>query len=428
MSTITQDLLLDIKNHQFNGLNLDGEFIHPKYGDQSILNIPSSICQWLDTPDFGAGPLRPEIHLSPGEGIKKVILILMDALALHRFQGWLENGDLPFWCDLLQDGQLAPLTSITPSTTCAAITTLWTGQSPAVHGIVGYEMFLKEYGIVANMILHSPMAYQSGNVGSLENAGFKPEEFMNLPTLGTHLAKHGIHPYGFQHFSIAHSGLSQMFMHNVEIMPFGTPTDLWVNLRQLVENNPHQRMYNWVYWGHVDGLSHHFHPDDERILAEFRSFSYAFEEFFFKPSNRSTRKDTLLILTADHGQIPTQDDPKYVLQNHPELNQMLHMKPTGENRLIFLYVRPGMIEAVKQYFKDTWPEKFTLINSDEVIESNLFGPGEEHPKLRERLGDLIVIPHEDAYLWWGENDNFLRGRHGGLTPQEMLVPFFTIRF
>lgn len=427
MSTITQELLLDIKNHQLSGLDLDGDFIFPKYADQSILNIPASICEWLDIDNLGAGALRPEILLPPGNGIRRVILILMDALSLHRFQGWLESGDIPVWQNLMQAGQLSPLTSISPSTTCAATTTLWTGQSAATHGIVGYELFLKEYGIVTNMILHSPISFERGTIGSLENAGFVPEEFINLPTLGPHLRAHGVTPYAFQHYGIAHSGLSRMFMQDVEIKPFGTPTDLWVNLRQLIEENPKQKMYNWVYWGHIDGLSHHYHPDDERVLAEFQNFSFAFEEFFLKRISPAARKDTLLILTADHGQVNTQDKPEYIFQNHPELDRLLHMKPTGENRMFSLYIRPGQVTAVKQYFEETWPSKFSLITAEKLVDSGMLGSGPHHPRLCERLGDLITIPHDDAYLWWGEKDNFLRGRHGGLHPEEMLVPFLAVR-
>jgi hypothetical protein len=288
-------------------------------------------------------------------------------------------------------------------------------------------MLLKEFSLVANMILHSPMTFFKGRVGSLEDAGFDPEKFLNLPTLGAHLRQHGITPYAFQHYNIAHSGLSRMFMEGVEIQPFGTPAELWINLRQLHENHPDQRMYNWIYWGQVDGLSHHYHPDDERVLAEFKNFSHTFEEFFIKPSQPALLKNTLLILTADHGQIFTPDEPVYLFKNHPQLDQMLHIKPTGENRLSLLYVRPGCVEAVKDYFAQTWPGKFSLISRELALESGLFGPGEMHPKLTERLGDLIAIPHGDAYLWWGEKDNFLQGRHGGLTRQEMLVPFLATR-
>ncbi len=429
MPNLHPQLLADLREHRLPGLDLGAEFIYPKYEGQSILNIPSSICRWLNAPPFGvgAGALRPEILLPPGDGIRRVLLILMDALSLHRFQSWLENGDLPVWQALLDDGLLAPLTSISPSTTCAATTTLWTGHSAASHGVIGYEMFLKEYGLVANMILHTPMSFHGGGLGSLEHAGFEPEEFITVPRLGSHLHAHGVTAYAFQHHHIAHSGLSRMFMQDVEIKPFSTPAEMWINVRQLIEDKPEQRLYSWIYWGNVDGLSHYYEPDDERVLAEFTNFSFAFEEFFLKRLRPSLRKDTLLILTADHGQINTLDDPKYFYKNHPQLDEMLHIKPTGENRLMFLYVQPGKLNAVEDYFNQTWPDQFSLLAPDQAIESGLFGPGEQHPNLRQRMGDLIAIPHENAYLWWGDKDNFLRGRHGGLTAEEMLVPFLAVR-
>ncbi len=213
----------------------------------------------------------PEILSPLGKGVRRVILILMDALALHRLQRWMEDGTAPVWRSLMEGGLLAPLTSISPSTTSAALTTYWTGKSPAAHGILGYEVWLKEYGMVANMILHAPMTFR-GDVGSLSKAGFNPQEFLPLPTLGPHLRRNGIVPYAFQHRSIAHSGLSQMFQREVEIYPFSTPADLWVSMRHLIENKPEERQYIWTYWGEVDGLSHYFGPDDERVVAEFSHF------------------------------------------------------------------------------------------------------------------------------------------------------------
>ena len=87
--------------------------------------------------------------------------------------------------------------------------------------------------MVTNMILHAPMKFR-GEVGSLSKAGFKPQEFLPIPTLGPHLRQNGVTPYAFQHRSIAYSGLSQMFQREVDIYPFSTPADLWVSLRQLV--------------------------------------------------------------------------------------------------------------------------------------------------------------------------------------------------
>jgi hypothetical protein len=40
---------------------------------------------------------------------------------------------------------------------------------------------------------------------------------------------------------------------------------------------------------------------------------------------------------------------------------------------------------------------------------------------------MMVVTRDNAYLWWSRQDNFLLGRHGGLSPEEMLVPFLAVR-
>lgn len=428
MPDLTTQLLPDLKNHKLPGLDLGDQFIYPKYGGQSILNIPASICEWMSIPTFGEAPLKSELLGALGNGVRRVILVLMDGMALHRFQRWISepNGSASVWNNLIQDGIMAPLTSISPSTTSAALTTLWTGRSPASHGILGYEMWLKEYGVITNMIQHAPISFK-GDPGGLRRTGFEPESFLPTPTFGPHLRSHGITPHAFQHYSIAQSGLSRMFMKDVNIHPFETPADLWISVRQQIENNLDQRIYAWSYWSHVDGLSHFHGPDDERPAAEFSQFSTAFERYFLNQLSSAGRKDTLLILTADHGQIHTPLDPNYVLKNHPDLNDMLHMQPSGENRLSYLYIRPGKRDAVRQYYENTWPGKFVIIDSEKAIQSGLFGPGPAHPNLRARAGDLIVAARDNAYLWSAEKADFMAGRHGGLHPDEMLVPFLAVR-
>ena len=144
MPNLTSKLLPKIKSHRLPDIDLGDDFIYPNYDGLSILNIPSSICQLLDIPPVGAPPLTSEILSPLGDGIRNIILILMDALALHRLQEWMADDKDMIWNHLLEDGLLAPLTSISPSTTSSALTSLWTGCSPAQHGIAGYEQWLKE--------------------------------------------------------------------------------------------------------------------------------------------------------------------------------------------------------------------------------------------------------------------------------------------
>ena len=423
---LTPALLPELRRYCLPGLAPENDFVYPDYTGRSILNIPASVCQMLGAPAIAGQPLDPRILQPLGDGIRHVVLVLMDSLALHRLQRWMQAGSLPVWERLAGQGLLAPLTSITPSTTSAALTTLWTGRSAAEHGITGYEMWLKEYGMVANTILHAPMSFK-GDVGSLERAGFKPEAFVPLQTLGPHLAAHGVKTYALQHSSLLGSGLSRIFLKDTETQAFYSAADLWINVRHLLESHARESFYAWVYWSEVDHFGHLYGPDDERTAAEFAIFSQAMQHLFIDQLNPALRQDTLLILTADHGQLTTRKDAHYELRSHPALLRRLHIYPTGENRLTYLHIRPGQFEAVREYLERTWPNQFKTFDPAFAVEAGLFGPGLAHDGLLDRLGDLVIAWQDDAYIWWAQKDNILIGRHGGLHPQEMLVPFLAAR-
>lgn len=425
MTDLTPSLLPSLNAHALPGLDIDPRFIQPKYFDQSILNIPATICKWMGLPGFKGNVLHKDITSTFPNNATKVILLVIDGLSYQRFLEWKEEAQI--WNRLINDGLLAPLTSVVPSTTSSSLTTLWTGSSPASHGIIGYEMWLKEYALVANMILHSPMTFKGDVPGSLKKAGFSPQGFLKLPTLGTHLRDHGCKPIAFSHFSIANSGLSQILMKDVDIYPFQTPASLCVSLRELIEKDRSEKLFCWVYWGELDGISHYYGPDDERAKAEFLHLSSALERFFLSHLSDRVRQDTLFILTSDHGQSYTPLNEHFLLKNHLELDRCLRMNPTCENRFASLYLYPGAEEQVRDYFARVFHNRFTLISRDDALQAGLFGPGHHHTDLVNRLGDLIAIAHDDAYLWWSNEDDFLLGRHGSLNPDDMLVPFLTGR-
>ena len=428
MTDLAAEYLPLLRKNRLSHLALTEEAVFPYYSGWSILNVPFSLCTWFDIPPLGLQPPAPLLHPAAsaiGKNVRTVALILMDALSLFRLQRWMGDGVAPIWGELAEEGLLLPLTSVSPSTTSSALASLWTGVPPSVHGIVGYEMWLKEYGLVANMILHSPMSFNHDAVGLLVKAGLQPEEFLSAARLGQHLSDHGVQVYAYQHHSIVHSSLSQMLLKGASRRAFGTATDLWVNVRQFVESQIAQKSYLFIYWSELDSFSHRYGPDDERVAAEFSAFSQAFQKMFLDRMRPSG--ETLIILMADHGQVYTPQNPNFDLRNHPEFINLLHILPTGENRLAFLYVRPGQTKAVRAYVDSRWPGQFTLLTSAEVVQAGLFGDGEHHPRLKERVGDFLLVAHGDNYLWWAGKENQMLGRHGGLSPDEMIVPFLAVR-
>lgn len=425
MSDLTPQLLDRIRAHTLPDLQLGADSLHPAYNGLSILNLPASLSKWL-----GAGDLHhPAINIPEldelAAGVEQVVCVLIDAVALHRFQQWISKpgSKLSTWMDR---GLLGTLTSIVPSTTSAALTTLWTGRSPAEHGILGYEIFLKEYGLIANMITHAPASFD-GHAGLLYSAGLDPEQFLPVETIGPHFRRADVDVHAYLHYSIHGSGLSRMHYPAVNAHSFAHPSDLWIAVRTLANQTSESKRLIWVYYGGVDGLSHRHGPDSEQAGAEFLDFTDTMVHEFLEQINSTVADKTLVVLLADHGQLTTQKDPHYELRNHPDLSRRLHMMPTGENRLPYLYAQPGQTAAVEEYLERSWPGAFNTLPSSHALEAGLFGPGTPSPNTRDRLGDLTVITHQDAYLWWAAKENPLIGRHGGVSQEEMLVPLLAFR-
>lgn len=428
MPDLTPTLLPQLQSHRLPGLDLGEGLIHPAYQGLALSSIPASIPGWLGMEKLG-GPVQPPLaepilSALPGE-VEQVVLFLVDGLGLLNLQAMLQRVDdypsLAAWPRLLANGLLAPLTSVALSTTSAALTTLWTAAAPAAHGVLAYELFLKEYSLTANMISHSPASF-SGDVGGLARTGFSPHSFLPVARLADQLLAGGVGVYAFQHAAIAHSGLSTMLLGEAEVVPFKNLSDLWVSLEGLLRWRGGQPTYAYAYFGELDELMHRYGPQDERVVMEFAAFTSGFERFLRRLAAHSGGR-TRVVLTADHGLIHTPIRPELDLHRHPQFVDHLVMLPSGEARVPFLYVRPGHEDALHAYAAQAWPGRFRLLRSADALTLGLFGPPPVYPPSLARLGDWLLIPQEDDYLFWdGRKENSMRGRHGGFSPEEMLIP------
>jgi hypothetical protein len=425
MPDLTSSLLPDILAFRLPDLDLGPGAVHPNYAGRSILNLPSTLDRWLDLPSGPHVPLAIPGLDDLATGARQVVVCLLDALSLSRFAAWLDGAGRALQ-PLVANGLLAPLTSVVPSTTTAALTTLWTGRSPAEHGILGYELLLREYGLIANMITFAPAAFDSQR-GLLERAGVRPRSLLPVPTFGSRLAQNGVEAHAFIGNAIRGSGLSRMHYAEAELHGFGSPADLWHSVRLLVERAPEGRRFVWAYYSGVDALSHVYGPDSDRVQVEYESFARSLVDLFVHSLDGRAARDVVLLLLADHGQVATPIRPKHQLATHPNLARRLHLAPTGESRLPYLYLRPGQAEAVDDYFVRAWPGNFEVLDSDHALRAGLFGPGTPCDQAAARLGDRIVVSRDSAYLWWADKPDTLLGRHGSLTADEMIVPLLALR-
>ncbi len=413
---------------RYGALRLPAEFIAPNYAGRSIVNVPASIVATLGGQTH-TPPLDAEILDDLSAAVQRVVLVIADAAPYQRLLDALAaNPDNGLHALLRAGARLVPLTSTFPSTTTAALTALWSGYTPAQHGFVGYQLFLREYGVRADMITFSPVVTKKQSPQQLVNAGLAPDKFVPTPALPHLLEPLGIPTYGLIEERYVESALSRAQMRGVKAMHgFVTSSDMWVTLRALIEQHRAERALFVAYWSAMDSIAHTYGPTSDALLAELDNLAYSFEREFLRRLAPAARRGTLFLLVADHGQLDTPAARAVYLHRHPELWERLLMDFAGEPRAAYLYCRAGEVEAVREYLTTQLGDKFFVLDSRAALEGGLFGEGTPAPQVKHRIGDLIVLPRDNYYIWDKDDTPKLLGRHGGLAEKEMLVPLIAAR-
>jgi len=404
-----------------------GEFVMPHYRGLGIANLPATIAALLGAELPGAcAPLERDLWADWQDGLKRVVLVVLDALGYMQLRAAMaENHDLVF-NRLAEAGRLVPLTSTFPSTTNTVLTTLWTGHSPAAHGVLAYELYLRELGVAASALFFWPIYHRQRD--SLVEWGLESDEFVPVPGMAERLSAQGIDTYGLISKAYSESFLSRLHRRGIKkVSGFCAAADMWMELQRLMVKHPRKRLLLTAYWDTLDGITHQYGPDDEAWGVELHGISWMMERAFLDRLTPAQRKGTLLLLTADHGGLRTPARSAIQLDQHPTLRDALTLPPVGESRVPFLYARPDTIDHAYEYMRERLGEAFVTLTREQVLASGLLGPGQPAAETPHRLGDLVGLARGDHYLARANHQLKMRGRHGGLTPTEMLVPLLGVR-
>lgn len=411
----------------FTALQLPGEFIAPNYGGRSIVNVSASIVKILGG-QIPTASLDSEIVDHFAQSVRRIVYVIADATGYRRMLDALEGNPQNGFNALLNNGgQLVPITSVFPSTTTAALSAIWSGYTPAEHGFVGYQLFLRDYGLRAEMIGFSPAATKDLGGEQLLSIGLEPEKFLAVPSIAQTLAPVGVPVYNLIEQPYVESALSRVQIRDTQEMHgFVTSSDMWVALRNVIERHRNARALFVAYWSAVDEISHTYGPASEAVIAELNNLAYSFEREFLQRLSARARQGTLFVLAADHGQLDTPSNRAIYLRQHPDLRNRLLMDFAGEARAAYLYCRTGQVDAVREYLAKLH-DKLFVVDAPAALKAGLFGSGKISPEVEHRIGDLIVLPRENYFLWDRTEESTMLGRHGGLTEQEMLVPLMLAR-
>ena len=210
------------------------------------------------------------------------------------------------------------------------------------------------------------------------------------------------------------------------LVPITAASDLCVTLRRLVETAP-RPLFISAYWDALDGIAHAHGPGSAEEGAELGSFCSLLETEFLERLSAPARRGTLVLLTADHGQIVASETQAVHLNAHPEIREELLLPPAGDRRTAYLYARAGRIDRLRAAFAPL-TDRFWLIDSADALAGGLFRRGSLNrsgcsggrPGGARPWGATLIAPEKTPPT------TLLRGRHGGATPGEMYVPLLLL--
>jgi hypothetical protein len=407
---------------------LGEDVVWPRYDGYSIANLPATFAAMLGVqmPASALPSLPADLWRDLARDVRRVVFVLIDALGYGRFRRALDADATSLWKALVERGRFFPLTSVFPSTTVAALSSVWTGLAPSQHAYLGTRLFLREFGVQAEMI--SLKLVVKGRPGQLLEMGLEPEKFLPAPNLAEVLQPAGVAVYDAISYQLVKGGLTRILHRGVNHMtPIVTASDMWVTLRRLLESASESPMYIYAYHAPVDGIAHHYGPMGEPLDAELRAFAYSMRTEFLDRLSPQAARGTLLVIGADHGQMFTPKSAAIELHKRPVWGDLV-MMPTSEARVAYAHVRAGRKQAFLDGLARDLPGKFVAVDTNDALAAGLWGPGSFHPETTSRVGDVLLLATRDGYLAdpTGEMPDF-RGMHGGVTAEEMLVPSLWLR-
>ena len=388
----------------------------PRYDGQSIANIPETVAKIL-----GVRANRPltDQRLSKYSGVENIVLLLLDGFGSAPLKFAREKFGVPSYDRLFSSADHIPITSVFPSTTSSAMSSLHTGLTPQEHGVVGYSMFISRLGTISQMLRFSPIT--GGR--SLFDLGLDPATFIGAETIHERLNETGVRSVVYVPNHIIDSGLSRITYRGADVEPGFSFGDTVIRARKNLESRK-ANSFHFLYYASPDTVSHARGPYTEEFSAELESLFALVESQLISKLDRGIAKKTLLLVSGDHGAVRVDFNSILDVARHEELLSMFRMPPTGDSRASILSVKPGTEEKVKRFFDTNYPGQFLVMESSKMVAEGYFGLGKVNEETPGRIGDLVAVPLYDNAIDNSQLDyrgDRVPGRHGGLSEEEIEV-------
>ena len=362
--------------------------ILPDYLGPNVRGIVPALlgpADWSALPSWFPEPIR---HAD------QVVLLILDGLGWDQFQSHAEH--LP----VLNTLQGRAITTVAPTTTATALSSIATGLTPGEHGLIGYRMLVK--GEVINVLrwMTDPKEGQGGD----RRRSLPPREIQPFqPFMGVEVPV--ISPS-----ELEGSAFTEAHLRGSRPVGYRAQSAIAVEVRRQLAAG---ERFVYAYYGSIDKTAH------ERGFGEYYEAELRTADRLVGDVLDVLPAGAALLVTADHGQVEVGDR---VIHPSPDLLAMVAMQ-SGEGRFRWWHTGRVPPDEVSKAAIDVYGEVAWVVTREQTLDEGWFGPTVA-PPVAARLGDVAILAREPVTFY----DPLDAGafplvcRHGSLTSAEVLVP------
>ena len=368
---------------------MTNKFIKPNW-KQCNLNISATLAEFLGAPN--TNETLPILKTELSKNYKNIVFICLDGCGINPLKINLSEKSF------LRKNIKQVLTSTFPSTTTNATTSLSCNKQPLEHGWFGWSLHFDDINRNIDIYLHS-----DSQTGERIDYNYPISDNSNCYFNNTN-SDYEINP------------ILPVFVktknEDIKII-INNEFDLCEKIREICGKRGKQFIYS--YLPEPDSTMHDYGVSSIEAKKKIESINNELEKLC------NSLSDTLIIITADHGQI---DVDGYVeFYKDYEINNFLECIPYLDARTPAFKVKKGKEKLFEQLFNERYGKDFKLFKSSDLISQGYFGYTGDYGYL---LGDYIAIgTHTHKLFLSHENAPRFKGHHTSLT-EEMEVPLIMI--
>ncbi|MDQ1643670.1 MAG: hypothetical protein QOJ90_3021 [Actinomycetota bacterium] len=365
----------------------------PGFGGGSLCDVLPAVLAGLQVPGDAGGM---DLTVT-----SRVCLLLVDGLGAAALGA---NPDAaPFLSSLRENAASRTISSVFPSTTPIALTSLGTGLGPGEHGITGLVIRLPEDGRLVNTLARP---------SEMDLRLLQPR-----PTVFERAAEAGVTVTRVGPAVLRADGLSDAGLRGGDYAAAESAGELVVATAWAAARS--ERSLTYTYYGQLDGTGHRQGCTSPAWLAELTHVDRLVEQLA-----AGLPAGVTLLVTSDHGMVDVPAENKWDVATNPALAAGVEVL-AGDQRGAFVHTRRGAEGDVLDTWREVLGDSFWVLSRDEAVSAGLFGPRvSDH--VRGRIGDVVAAARGNSAVLDSRHLSptllALVGMHGSLTSEELQVP------